>query len=250
MAFDEGMMLILGASLLASSAYALIAPFFPLKLEEKGISDQNIGFIFSIYSLAVIIFSPPVGRYLEVVGYTKMLISGLALMGTCFIAFGVLDLLTNPDTVFYVALLLRFVQGTACAMAYTTIYAIITNKYPTRKEKLLGMLEASFGVGLIFGPLAGASLYNMFGFEKTFYIYGIFFLICTFLLWYLIPELEFESRPAIETGGSGSSYVTRADRRQARALRRMEASKVDRLSGDEDTGEEEGEENESNDDAE
>ena len=88
---DDGVILIMGTSLLASSAYALIAPFFPLELEEKGISDQNIGFIFSIYSLAVIIFSPPVGRYLEVVGYTKMLIAGLALMGTTFIAFGIID---------------------------------------------------------------------------------------------------------------------------------------------------------------
>ena len=113
------------------------------------------------------------------------------------------------------ALTLRFLQGTAVAMAYTTIYAIITNKYPNRKEQLLGMLEASFGVGLICGPLAGASLYNMFGFEKTFYIYGVFFLICTFLLWYIIPELDYQTRPSIETGGSGSSVITRMDRKKA-----------------------------------
>ena len=158
----------------------------------------------------MIIFSPPVGRYLEVFGYTKMLISGLTLMGTTFILFGIIDSLQSPTTVLIVALFLRFLQGTAVAMAYTTIYAIITNKYPNRKEQLLGMLEASFGVGLICGPLAGASLYNIFGFEKTFYIYGVFFLICTFLLWYLIPELEYQTRPSIETGGSGSSFVTQA----------------------------------------
>jgi len=207
MPFDEGEMLILGSSLLASSAYALIAPFFPLKLEDKGISDQNIGFIFSIYSLAVIIFSPPVGRYLEVTGYTNMLFSGLALMGTCFICFGVIDRLENPDTVFVVALFLRFMQGTACAMAYTTIYAIITNKYPTRKEALLGMLEASFGVGLICGPLAGASLYERFGFELTFYIYGVFFLFCVFLLRRAIPELDLRTHPYVETGGSGNASL-------------------------------------------
>jgi len=84
-------MLIIGASLLSSSAYALIAPFFPIELENKGITDQNIGFIFSIYSLAVIIFSPGVGWYLEVIGYTKMLISGLTLMGITFMCFGLID---------------------------------------------------------------------------------------------------------------------------------------------------------------
>ena len=163
----------------------------------------------------MIIFSPPVGRYLEVFGYTKMLIGGLTLMGTTFILFGVIDSLQSPDTVLYVSLFLRFLQGTAVAMAYTTIYAIITNNYPNRKEQLLGMLEASFGVGLICGPLAGASLYNVFGFEKTFYIYGVFFLICTFLLWYLIPELDYQARPSIETGGSGSSFITQMDMRKA-----------------------------------
>lgn len=100
-------------------------------------------------------------------------------------------------------------------MTYTTIYAIITNKHPNRKEALLGMLEASFGVGLICGPLAGASLYNSFGFERTFYIYGAFFLLVTFLLWYLIPELEFGERPSIETGGSGASTIHR-DRNKRR----------------------------------
>ena len=109
MVFDDGVMLILGSSLLASSAYALIAPFFPLELEDKGISDQNIGFIFSIYSLAVIIFSPPVGRYLETVGYTKMLISGLSLMGTCFFCFGFIHKLESPESVLALALLLRFI---------------------------------------------------------------------------------------------------------------------------------------------
>ena len=89
-------MLILGASLLASSAYALIAPFFPLELEDKGVSDANIGYIFSIYSVAVILFSPFVGRYLEIVGFSTMLFGGLALMGVCFITFGIIDRLDNP----------------------------------------------------------------------------------------------------------------------------------------------------------
>lgn len=86
------------------------------------------------------------------------------------------------------------------------------------------MLEASFGIGLICGPLAGASLYNMFGFERTFYIYGAFFLFCTFLLWYLIPELDFETGPSIETGGSGDSIISRRDRRRNQSDENLEQS--------------------------
>ena len=127
---DEGIILIICSSLLASSAYALIAPFFPLELEEKGVDEKYIGMIFSIYSIAVIIFSPPVGRCLEYVGYSNMLLSGLTLMGIDFILFGLIGSMQSADSVLYLALFLRFLQGTAVAMTYTTIYAIITNKYP------------------------------------------------------------------------------------------------------------------------
>ena len=187
---SQGEVVILSASLLASSAYALIAPFFPLELEDKGVSDAAIGYIFSIYSLAVILFSPFVGRYIEVTGYSAMLFGGLALMGVCFICFGFIGRLETTDSVLKLALFLRFLQGTAVAMTFTTMYAVITNKYPHKKTALLGMLEATFGMGLIFGPLAGALLFNQFGFQKTFYIYGSVFLMLTFCLFFFTETIR------------------------------------------------------------
>ena len=94
---DEGIVLIICSSLLASSAYALIAPFFPLELEEKGVDEKYIGMIFSIYSIAVIIFSPPVGRCLEYVGYSNMLLSGLTLMGIDFVLFGIIGSMQSAE---------------------------------------------------------------------------------------------------------------------------------------------------------
>ena len=89
-------------------------------------------------------------------------------------------------------------------MAYTTIYAIITNNYSERKAQLLGLLEASFGVGLIFGPLIGASLFRKFGFEKTFYIYGVTFIAATSLLYYVIPEIPMGGVSSESVGNSSS----------------------------------------------
>ena len=101
-------------------------------------------------------------------------------------------------------------------MTYTTIYAIITNKYPEKKEALLGMLEASFGVGLIFGPLAGSSLFDYFGFAKTFYIYGTTFLFCTMLLYCFVPTIQpnqpGEPDPRFHSASdSGGSVVNKQD---------------------------------------
>jgi len=47
---------------LSNSAYAIIAPFLPFEFEKKGISQSYIGYIFSVYSLAVIITSPLIGK--------------------------------------------------------------------------------------------------------------------------------------------------------------------------------------------
>ena len=51
-------------TLLSNSAYALIAPFLPIELDHKGIDKSWFGYIFSMYSIAVISGSPLVGYLL------------------------------------------------------------------------------------------------------------------------------------------------------------------------------------------
>ena len=200
----QGEVVIICTSLLSSSGYALIAPFFPLELEDKGVSDANIGYIIAIYSLGLIIFSPPVGRYLDYFGYSKMLFGGLSLMGVVFISFGLIDRLESPQGVLKMSLLLRFLQGLAVAMAFTTMYAIVTNKYPHKKTALLCILEATFGTGLIFGPFVGSFLFNQFGFEKTFYIFGSVFLFLTFCLWFFTEPIQAD-QPVTQDSTTGMS---------------------------------------------
>ena len=50
------------ATLISNTAYALVAPFLPLEFEHKGISSSMVGFIFAVYSLAVIFCSPMVSK--------------------------------------------------------------------------------------------------------------------------------------------------------------------------------------------
>ena len=51
-------------NLFSNSGYGLIAPFLPQELKQKGIAEQYYGYIFGIYSVAVIICSPIVGYLL------------------------------------------------------------------------------------------------------------------------------------------------------------------------------------------
>lgn len=74
---------------LSNSAYALIAPFLPFEFAKKGVNPHVMGYVFAIYSFAVIVFSPFVGKMISKYGRRNLIVFGILLMGTAFILFGV-----------------------------------------------------------------------------------------------------------------------------------------------------------------
>jgi len=77
--------------MLSNSAYAIIAPFLPFEFKAKGVDQQWIGFIFSAYSVAVIICSPIIGNLMNCMGRRNMVSIGMMLMGLSFIGFGLIS---------------------------------------------------------------------------------------------------------------------------------------------------------------
>jgi len=173
---------ILICTLISNSAYALIAPFLPLEFKAKGISGEMIGLLFAIYSVAVIVCSPFVGKAVDCVGATNMISSGIAVMGLSFVLFGFVDDFTEQNHILLLGFTLRFLQGAASAFVQTTCYSIATNDFPDKKEKIVGWVEALTGLGLIVGPIIGSSLYTSLGYSHTFFIYGSFLVLLAFII--------------------------------------------------------------------
>ena len=179
---------ILFCTLISNSAYALIAPFLPLEFKDKGISGQMIGLMFAIYSVAVILCSPLVGKAIECVGNTNMISFGILVMGLAFICFGLIDALETEAMVLTVGFTLRFIQGASSAFVQTTCYSIATNDFPEKKEQIVGWVEALTGLGLIIGPIIGSCLYGFLGYSQTFYIYGAFLIFLAFIIRINFPD--------------------------------------------------------------
>ena len=78
---------------LSNSAYALIAPFLPFEFARKGVDLTLMGYIFSIYSVAVIFCSPIIGKLISVLGRRNLIMFGVFLMGISFIMFGAASLI-------------------------------------------------------------------------------------------------------------------------------------------------------------
>ena len=96
-------------TLISNSAYALIAPFLPLEFKEKGISGEMIGLMFAIYSVAVIICSPMVGKTVQYCGNTNLITLGIAMMGLAFVLFGLIPNFESTTLILGVGFTLRFV---------------------------------------------------------------------------------------------------------------------------------------------
>ena len=64
---------ICAVNLLSNSEYGFIAPFLPSKLVDHGVPLYMFGFIFSIYSVSVILCSTIVGYMLNHYKRTKIL---------------------------------------------------------------------------------------------------------------------------------------------------------------------------------
>jgi len=147
-----------------------------------------VGLMFSIYSVAVIIFSPLVGKILGRIGNTNMITTGMVIMGLVFIAFGLVAKIENKNLLYFFGFSLRFIQGAASAFVQTTTYSIATNDYPEKKEQVVGWVEAITGAGMIVGPILGSVLYSALGYSNTFYIFGSLIIFFSFIVKLNFPE--------------------------------------------------------------
>jgi len=176
------------SNILSNSCYSLVVPFLPLELKKWGLDIALIGYIFAVYSTAVIIGSPIVGKALTTVGRKRILIGGLCSMGISMIGFGATSLSPNKNVFTVLVFVIRFLQGCSSCAIQTTSYAVISMSFPDAQEKYIAVMQTAIGGGLIMGPVIGTMLYTAFGFSNTFFLIGLCFLFLTFLLSFVVPS--------------------------------------------------------------
>lgn len=64
------------------------------------------------------------------------------------------------------------IGGIGSGMTSTANLAIISSFSSLERERFFGYLEASNGIGLLFGPLIGAILYSIGGFSLPFFFFS------------------------------------------------------------------------------
>lgn len=114
--FDSTLAAVLLTTAISNSAYGLIAPFLPFEVSKKGASQSLMGYIFAIYSVAVIIASPLVGMLIKSMGRRSLILIGVLLMGISFMFFGMADYVEDPLIFTLSLFVIRFLQGFSSAL--------------------------------------------------------------------------------------------------------------------------------------
>lgn len=175
-------------------SYSVIAPFYPQEAAFKGMREAVSGFVFSVYALTMMVFSPIFGKLVPILGAKLIFFSGILCAGGANILFGLLDL--AEDTLIFTVLsfLVRILEALGAAAFSTASYSIVLHVYPDHISTVFGIIETSVGVGMSIGPAIGGALYSVGGFGLPFYILGTCVLLTFPICWFIMRDIQVQAR--------------------------------------------------------
>lgn len=137
----------------------------PTIIQDFNISVSAAGWIATAYIIANAVFVPVWGKLGDMVGRKKVYIWGFT-----FFIFG--SILAGLSWNLSSMILFRIIQAVAGSADYPTAMAILAVTFREGKERAqaLGIWSASFASAVVFGPLIGGPLIDLFGWRSVFLI--------------------------------------------------------------------------------
>ena len=125
--------------------FGIVLPLLPFYASLFHASPIAIGFLYSIYSLAQLFFSPIWGSYSDRIGRRPIM-----LMSTLGAAFAyLLFAFSNSLLVLFISRLIAGVMGGNISTAQAYVADVTTNE---ERSKGMGLIGAAFGIGFVMGP--------------------------------------------------------------------------------------------------
>lgn len=167
----------------SSSAMNLAIPAIGIEFDA---SATFTGWIVTGYMLCVAMFAVPFGRLADLTGRRRIFLIGI-------VSFSVLTGLTffawNIETV----VILRVLQGLACALIFATNNAILIDSYPVSiRGKMLGFAVTSTYFGLSTGPVFGGLITHYLGWRYVFIFTLLISLFAMILALAKLPKNSFD----------------------------------------------------------
>ena len=144
------------AVFLAMVGMGMAGVALPQKYIDLSGSIRCAGWLSSFFAIAYMTCQCPAGKFADRFGYRPVLACGFLLMAGAAWIFGAAD----TTTAIYAG---RFLQGAGEAPVWASAPALLGRLYPSNSGRAMGFYNASFHLGLMLGPLAGAWQAGLFG---------------------------------------------------------------------------------------
>jgi len=171
---------------------SLQAPFYPNEAEKKGASATEYGLVFGIFELTVFIVSPIIGKYLPKIGVSKAFSGGISITGSMCVAFGLLNKIDDCRTFIALSFLIRIFEACGNSAFLSSSFTLVAQMFPSSVSTVFGLVEMSFGIGMILGPTVGGALYEVGGFTIPFAVLGAVLIVQAIISTQTLPKIKQE----------------------------------------------------------
>ena len=167
--------------------------------QDLGINAGQKGLILSAFFLGYTLFQIPFGFLGNRLGSRKIMTFAILLIGVLMICLGF------GFSLIYL-LMIRFAAGSFAHAGYpSAVSAFVTKEVePAKRGSVQSSMIASSGFAGIVGPLLVAPLLTLFGWETTYFVYGVIVLVIGFLMIRGIPKTAGE--PIVSANQSNISF--------------------------------------------
>ena len=149
----KAILLLMSVQFFVYLGFGIIIPILPEVIVQQGFSEVHVGGLLTIYALASFFTAPLWGSLSDRTGRKKLIMIGLIGFSLSFFLFA---LFIENLPLLYLA---RIVGGVFSGALYTAVTGFVADMTDEdNRNKYMGLLGMSIGLGFIFGPAIGGVL--------------------------------------------------------------------------------------------
>lgn len=156
------MLPILGITFVDILGFSMLLPMLPYFVTHFGASPVVVGGLFATFSLCQLLSGPLWGNISDRIGRKAVLI--VSQVGAT-LGWALLGIAPNIIVVF----IARIIEGTSGGNIGVTQAYVADLVKPKERARAFGYIGATFGAGMVFGPLGGGFLFARYGFAVPFF---------------------------------------------------------------------------------
>ncbi len=149
----KAILLLMSVQFFVYLGFGIIIPILPEVIVQQGFSEVHVGGLLTVYALASFFTAPLWGSLSDRTGRKKLILIGLIGFSLSFFLFALF--IENLPLLY----LSRVVGGVFSGALYTSVTGFVADMTDDEnRNKYMGLLGMSIGLGFIFGPAIGGVL--------------------------------------------------------------------------------------------